>query len=408
MVTPPTTEPSSARVPWGSRTVQVVLASTVLAPLGVPLVAPALPVIRDTFGVTDARASLLVSAYFVVGVLLSPFIGIVVDRLGRKRVLVASLVAFALAGGAIAFAPTFDAVLVLRALQGTAAAGIFITTVTLIGDSFEGTQRNAVFGVNIAVLSVGAAVFPVVGGALVSVAWYVPFLLSFAALPVAAFALRYLAEPVVERDARSLAYLRGALDVVARRGVVALYGVAFLTEFLLFGAAFTAFPFLLTAEFALAPVVVGLVLLTAEGVSVVVAAKNGWFARRLSNRNLIAVGFACYGVGLLVAWLATAPWLFGVAAIAFGAGVGLSMPAVDAAVSDRVAGTYRAGALSLRNSTTFLGRATGPIAFAGLAVTTGYPTLLLAGGIVALAAAVVATAARTRPKPVEGVVADTE
>ena len=51
-------------VPWRSPTVQVVLASTLLAPLGVPLISPALPVIRDAFGVTDAAASLLISAYF--------------------------------------------------------------------------------------------------------------------------------------------------------------------------------------------------------------------------------------------------------------------------------------------------------------------------------------------------------
>src|SRR6056297_220038 len=91
-----------ARVPWRSRTVQVVLLSTLLAPLGVPLLAPALPVLRDAFAVTDAQASLLVSAYFAVGVVVSPAVGLIADRVGRKRVLVTSLFAFALSGGAAA------------------------------------------------------------------------------------------------------------------------------------------------------------------------------------------------------------------------------------------------------------------------------------------------------------------
>jgi hypothetical protein len=45
--------------------VQVVLVSTVLAPLGVPLIAPVLPVVGDAFTIGEARASLLVDTYFV-------------------------------------------------------------------------------------------------------------------------------------------------------------------------------------------------------------------------------------------------------------------------------------------------------------------------------------------------------
>ncbi|WP_210424139.1 hypothetical protein [Halorussus ruber] len=36
-------------MPWDSPTVRVVFAATALAPLGVPLVSPALPVVRDAF-----------------------------------------------------------------------------------------------------------------------------------------------------------------------------------------------------------------------------------------------------------------------------------------------------------------------------------------------------------------------
>lgn len=382
-----------AHVPWRSRTVQVVLLSTLLAPLGVPLVAPGLPVFREAFGVSETAASFLVSAYFVVGVVISPFVGIVADRVGRKRVLVASLFGFAAAGAAAAFAPSFEALLVLRALQGTAAAGLFITTVTLVGDVFEGPQRNAVLGVNIAVLSTGAAVFPILGGALVAIAWNVPFLLYLLALPVGLFVALVLEEPTVDRDARSVGYLRGALSSLANRETLLLYGTAFTTEVLAFGALITVLPFMLTGEFGLEPVLIGIVITAGEGTAIVTSTFNGRFARHLSNVGLVAAGFACYGVGLLVMWVAPSPVVVGVGAVAFGAGLGLSMPAVDAAISGLVAGRYRAGAISFRNSTTFLGRATGPVIFAGLAgVVGGYRPLLLAAGLVALGLAVVAAA----------------
>lgn len=384
------TPEGDASVPWRSRTVQVVLLSTVLAPLGVPLVAPALPVVRDAFGVGDAAASLLVSTYFLTGIVLSPSIGMLADRVGRRRVLVPSLVVFSLAGGAMAVAPTFEVLVGLRVVQGTAAAGIFITTVTLVGDVFDGARRNAVLGVNNAALSAGAALFPVVGGALAAVAWNAPFAVYLVALPIALFAAWTLPEPTAEADQEGMAYLRGALRSVAGRGAVVPYGAAFLTEVLLFGAIITGLPFHLTATYALAPVFVGMVLTAAEATSTVVSTQNGRFARYLSNGHLVALGFACYGVGLLGVWLAPGPVGIALAVGVFGAGLGLSMPAVDAAISDLVPTRHRGGALSLRNSLTFLGRATGPVAFTGLAALMGYGTLLLVGAGVALGGAAVA------------------
>ena len=383
-------------VPWESPTVRVVLLSTLLAPLGVPLISPTLPVVRDVFAVSDAQASLLVSAYFVVGIGLSPFIGIVADRVGRRRVLVTSLFVFGLTGGALAFAPTFEALLALRAVQGTAAAGIFITTVTLVGDAFEGVRRNAVLGVNAAVLSIGAAIFPLVGGLLVEIAWNAPFLAYLLALPVGLFALRTLEEPTrpEDRPARSLGYLREAAGVLADSGVTGLYALTFAIELLLFGAILTALPFLLRDAYGLVPLLIGGVITAAEIVSAATAAANGRLARRVSNADLVTVGFVCVGVGLVAAWLAPSALLVGVAVLAVGAGLGLVLPSVDAELSDRIPVQYRAGALSLRNSATFLGRATGPYLFATVAVGTGYPALLLGAGVAAIAIAALTALSR--------------
>lgn len=393
----PTESDSTARtratVPWRSRLVQVVLASTLLAPLGVPLVSPALPVIRDAFGVTDATASLLISAYFVAGIVLSPFVGALADRIGRKRVLAASLVVFGLVGGASAFAPSFAVILALRVVQGVAAAGIFISTVTLVGDAFEGSQRNAVLGVNTAVLSAGAAAFPVVGGALVAYGWYTPFYAYFVAVPVGLVAATVLDEPAREetRSLPGVRYLQEAGGAVRSSGTLPFYAATFVTEFLLFGAVFTALPFLLTSEYALAPLLVGAVITAAEAASVVASMANGRLSESFSNRRLVAAGVVSYGLGLLGAWAAPSPLLVGVSMLAVGCGVGLVLPSVDAGVSDRIPASFRAGALSLRNSTTFLGRAAGPLVFAGVATVVGYPTLLLASGVVALAGVLLAS-----------------
>ncbi|WP_254764400.1 MFS transporter [Natrinema marinum] len=405
-----TSDSAEARIPWDSPTVRIVLLSTLLAPLGVPLISPTLPVVRDTFGVTEPTASLLISAYFVAGIVLSPFIGALADRLGRRRVLAASLIVFGLAGGSIVVAPSFATVLLVRVVQGTAAAGIFVATVTIIGDTFEDARRNAVLGINTAVLSAGAAIFPLVGGVLVAVSWDAPYLLYLLAVPLGIAAWYVLEEPDAaderaseseRRDGREPvdggsedegvtidgAYARGVLAAVGSGSVSAMYLATFAAELLLFGSVLTAVPFLLTGSYGLAPAVVGGVLTLAEGVSVVVAASNGRFARHATNPALVTVGFVCLGVGLGVAWLAGSVVGIAAATAIIGAGIGLVLPSVDAEVSDRVASRYLAGALSLRNSTTFLGRTLGPVAFAGIAATTGYAALLLGSAVVALAVA---------------------
>ena len=372
-------------MPWRSPTVRVVFAATALAPLGVPLVAPALPVVRAAFGLSDAAASLLVSVYFVTGIVLSPFIGLLADRWGRRLVLVPSLFVFAVAGGAMAVAPNFEAILAIRLLQGTAAAGIFVTTVTLIGDAFDGVQRNAVLGVNTAVLSAGAGVYPLVGGYLTTLSWRAPFLAYLAGLPVAAFAWFALDEPRAERHRGGVAYLRRVARALSTRAATVPYGTALATELLFFGTVLTTVPFLFARRYDLSPVHIGLVITAVEATSTAVAAANGRLARRFSDDRIVALGYACYGVGLLTAWAATSLALVVAGVVVVGAGVGLTLPSVDALLTDLVSREYRAGALSLRNSATFLGRAAGPILFAGLAAETGYRPLLLAAGLLAFA-----------------------
>ncbi|WP_224449493.1 MFS transporter [Haloprofundus salilacus] len=396
-----TASTEKASVPWRSPVVLVVLASTLLAPLGVPLVSPALPVIRDVFGVSDASASLLITVYFLTGIVLSPFIGMLADRVGRRRVLVVSLFVFGLSGGAVYVAGDFATVLALRLVGGTAAAGVFITTVTIIGDAFDGVQRNAVLGANTAVLSAGAAAFPIVGGALVAYGWNVPFLAYLLAVPLAVvawYALAGLEHDTEPEEEGTVRYLRGVAGSLVASGTVVYFGATFAAELLFFGAVLTTLPFLLTGTFAFSPLLVGLTLTAAEVVAVGVAASNGRFAEHVSNGTLVVAGFVCAAVGLGIAWAATglgagsavpAVLVVGVGVMFVGASAGFVLPSVDAEVSRLVPTHFRAGALSLRNSATFLGRAAGPVIFAGIALATGYATLLLFAGVAALVCAVV-------------------
>lgn len=378
----PTEDRERTGVPWRTRPFQIVLVSTFFLPLGAPLLSPFLPVIRDVFDLTDLQASYLFSIYFLPGILLSPAIGRVIDRVGRRAVLTTSLVMFGTAGSSILFISEYSVILAVRFVQGVAAAGIFITTVTIIADSFHGVQRNAVFGINVASLSTGRTVFPVLGGILVVYGWRVPFISYLLVVLVGLIVWRTFTEPERSRSRRGT--VRRAIGRLATDRVAPLYGATLLVEVVIFGGILTALPFLLTQEFGISGVTIGVIIALTTIASALVAALNGRLSRRFSDYQLIAAGFVFGGLSLVGIGIAPSVAIIGLLVLGFGAGIGLILPSVDAAISDAISSELHAGALSLRNSATGIGRASGPVFFTAIATRTGYQRLFLIAGITTL------------------------
>jgi MFS family permease len=384
----------SVRMP----TVQVILASTLMGVMGVSLISPALPAIRNSLGITEAEASLILSAFTLPGILMGPVVGILADRYGRRPVLIPSLVVYGVAGGAVLLAPGLWTVVALRVVQGAAAAGLITLAITLIGDTFEGSQRNAIMGLNGAVLSIGTGIYPLVGGLLSEIDWRAPFALYLVGVPVGLLALEILEEPVIEDPVGGLSYITGALRALRGIESVLLYATALGIFVLLYGGVLTTMPFLLDQDLGLSAVAIGVVLTASSAATAVSSSLNGRLARRFSNPPIIAAGVLALGLGLAgVAWAPT-PTLAAIGILPFGAGMGLSMPSLDTEVSQLVPDRFRGGAMSLRTSMVRLGQTIGPPLYAGLTPVLGRRILLwISGGLaVVLGALALVLAGRTR------------
>lgn len=392
---------SEAGVPWESSKLRAILACTLVLPLGVAMVSPILPVVRDAFVVSDARASLLITLYFLPGVVLSPVIGLLADRYGRRVVMIPSVVAFGVTGGSIAFVDDFALILAIRVLQGTGATGVFILTVTFISDAFDGVQRNAALGMNGAVLLGGAALYPFLGGFVGSYEWHLPFLLYFLAVPIAVYAYPRLDEPRLAIPRCGPGYIRGAAEALPRAEAGLLYGATFLLETVAFGSVLTVVPFVLRADLDASSVTAGAVITVMASAAAVVSSKNGSLARYRSNHHLLAVCSCLIGLGLLVAWSGHSVPAIMTGVAVFGSGFGLLLPSVDAEIGRISPPEYRAGALSIRNMAAFSGRSVGPILFTSVAVVTGYRALLLAAGASTLAIGLVGVVLTDGHPPVE-------
>ncbi|MFC2059063.1 MFS transporter, partial [Chloroflexota bacterium] len=133
---------------YRDRNLQVVFGVTLMAVLGVSSITPAFPKIMRELDITGGQVGLLITFFTLPGVFLAPFLGVLADRFGRKRILVPSLFLFAIAGTACAFARDFNVLLVLRVFQGIGGAALGSLNTTIIGDLYSREQRPHAMGVN--------------------------------------------------------------------------------------------------------------------------------------------------------------------------------------------------------------------------------------------------------------------
>src|SRR5215210_2543060 len=182
----------------------VLLLSSCLAILGAVLLAPVLPAIQDAFADTagvEALTPIVLTAPALVIGLTAPFAGRVVDRAGRKRLLVAALVVYAFVGTAPLWLPSLQLIVVSRVLVGLTEAVIMTCCTTLLADYFHGSQRERYFGLQVVFTTVAATVFFAVGGALGAQNWRTPFWLYAVSLPLAFLAARYIWQPAPQARA---------------------------------------------------------------------------------------------------------------------------------------------------------------------------------------------------------------
>src|SRR5918998_5871945 len=134
---------SRARTLWTLAITSIGLFMVVLDNL---VVSTALPVIRVDLGASIEELEWTVNAYtltFAVFLLTGAALG---DRFGRRRMLAAGVGVFTAASAAAALAPSMDALIAARAVQGIGAALVMPLTLTILSGAFPPARRGAALG----------------------------------------------------------------------------------------------------------------------------------------------------------------------------------------------------------------------------------------------------------------------
>jgi len=131
----------------------------------------ALPDLERELHTTLLQLVWVILVYMIVSTVLVLTAGRLSDLFGRKTAYVLGFLVFALASLGAGFASTGTELIFWRILQGIGGAFLFANAAALVTDAFPRRQLGLAMGTNTMVAAVGLVIGPVLGGALVAIAW---------------------------------------------------------------------------------------------------------------------------------------------------------------------------------------------------------------------------------------------
>ena len=307
----------------------IAIAVGAMGTLGFSITSPLLPDLADAFGVSRAAIGLVQASVSIPGVLLSALIGYFADRLGRRRVVLFSLLLFSTFGVAGFFARSFWGLVAVRFIQGIGTSGILGLGIVLVGDLFEGAERTRIMGFNLTGNTLVNMAGPIASGALGAAGVFRPFLIFLIGFPLAVWASRMPSDPPrktlspLRHAGAARAKLREERHLADFAGVlVATVG----TTVLLHGFGYTSAPLFLDSVFGIDSAGRGLVIASFQVGSVAAAVQIGRIRARRSGSQVVGAAFWAMGIGAAVTALAPGWWAVSLGLGISGVGFGLFVP----------------------------------------------------------------------------------
>ena len=206
-----------------SRVLAVVGLAVFLSILDLFIVNIAFPDLRRDFaGVDLSGLSWVLTAYAIVFAAMLVPAGRLGDLYGRRRLFVIGLALFTLGSALCALAPSVEALIAARVLQGVGAAALTPNSLGLVLPLYPAEKRSTVIGAWAGIGAVGASIAPPLGGLLVEVSWRLIFIVNIPLGLIAIVLALRLAPEVRDARATRLPDLLGIAVLVAAVGLLTL------------------------------------------------------------------------------------------------------------------------------------------------------------------------------------------
>ena len=268
-----------------------------------------LPLLAQEFGVGAVDVGMAMTATTAAVALVAPFVGAVADVLGRKRVIVAAMLALTVPTVGLAFAPSLDLIILCRFLQGLLLPPIFAVMVTYIGEEWPAAEATGMTGLYLSASSLGGFLGRLVTGLAADwIGWRSAFLIDAGIILVCAAGVAACLTP--ERRFVRASNLAAALGAMLRHlrnpQLVGTFAIGFGVLFS-FIAVFTYVNFLLAAPpFNLSPSFLGSIFVVYLTGTIITPFVGRW-VQRFGRRTLVLGVFALWAFGLALTLVPSLP-----------------------------------------------------------------------------------------------------
>ena len=351
--------------------------------VGFGIVVPILGRYAERFGANGLQVGLMFASFSVAQMVFAPILGRISDKVGRKPVIVFSLIGTAVGSFVTGAAGALWVLFLGRILDGASGASVAVAQ-GAVADIAPPEQRARLMGMLGAAFGVGFVVGPALGGLAALGGPHVPFYLAgtIAAVNAVAAIIR-LPETkpdtshITEKHQRGTA-LSPALKRFALVGFLSMLGFAgFEATFSIWGEKQFGFT---EGSASIVFVFVGVTLVAVQGGLI------GPLTQRLGSRKLLRIGLSLVAVGLLLLGLSnTWPLLF-VALFLLSLGQGMSGPSGSALVAELAPVERRGEAIGYQQSTAAFGRVAGPVMAGALFDHVGISAPFFVSGVLILCA----------------------
>ena len=338
---------------FDNRAVPMALAAVLIDTIGFGIVMPVFPGLITRIGHVDLEQATRTAGYMLVvyagtQFVAGPILGNLSDRFGRRPVLAASMLAFGIDYGLMAWAPTLGWLFLGRAIAGAAGA-VYGPAGSVIADSTPAERRGGSFALIGAAFGIGFVIGPALGGLIAHWGVRAPFIAAATLALVNALVMAVGMPETLKPENRRPFRLRDAHIIGAFRPLFAagnaapLLAVAFVWQIAHLVLPST-WSFWGAIRFGWGPQTIGWSLaFVGLAMAIVQGGLTGRVISRVGERRALVLGLSAAGLSFLGYAVVTREWQVW-PLLAFSAFQGFVFPATQGLMS-RMVDPTRQGAL---------------------------------------------------------------
>lgn len=310
------------------------------------------------------------------------FFGYLLDKWGRKPILILGLIIYVLAGTSGFIIDSLYILLLSRVVLGLAVAGTISGITTLLIDYFHGKELEKYMGYQGAFLAIGGLFTLSISGVLADIGWKYPFLIHLFGLLILPGIIFFISEPKI--PATPKLEINSEIGIEVRyKPIFGIYALGFVSMLFIFIFP-VQLPFLLKSQLGLSNTQVGLFLAFQTPIAIIISINYSKIKALLSFQLMFALIFLSIGINHLIVAMSTNYSVILFSMLFGGVSLGLFPPTLNVWLASVISPDIRGRAISGLTTFIFLAQFMTPIVTQPLVESIGLVQVFGYTGIVSL------------------------